>query len=51
VVDFALFDFHRLFKERHLRSRDEDVMVAYLLEITPARTRREAESLWHDPTV
>jgi S-methylmethionine-dependent homocysteine/selenocysteine methylase/SAM-dependent methyltransferase len=65
VVDFALFDFHRLFKERmnqiervedlsdayHLRFRDEDVMVAYLLEITPARTRREAESLWHDPTV
>jgi S-methylmethionine-dependent homocysteine/selenocysteine methylase/tRNA1(Val) A37 N6-methylase TrmN6 len=65
VVDFAFFDFHQLFKERkeqidrveqlsdayHLCFRDEDVMVAYLLEITPARTRTEAESLWHDPTV
>jgi S-methylmethionine-dependent homocysteine/selenocysteine methylase/SAM-dependent methyltransferase len=64
VVDFAFFDFHQLFKERksqiervedlsdayHLQFRDEDVMVAYLLEITPASTRREAESLWHDPT-
>jgi len=63
VVDFAFFDFHQLFKERksqiervedlsdayHLQFRDEDVMVAYLLEITPASTRREAESLWHDP--
>jgi hypothetical protein len=27
------------------------VMVAYLLEITPTRTRTEAESLWHDPAV
>jgi S-methylmethionine-dependent homocysteine/selenocysteine methylase/SAM-dependent methyltransferase len=65
VVDFAFFDFHALFHERkeqidrveqlsdayHLRFRDEDVMVAYLLEITPACTRTEAESLWHDPTV
>ena len=64
VVDFAFFDFHQLFKERksqiervedlsdayHLQFRDEDVMVAYLLEITPTSTRREAESLWHDPT-
>src|SRR4051794_28898101 len=52
VVDFSFFDFHRLFAERkrhierveelsdayHLTFRDEDVMVAYLLEITsPAR--------------
>jgi S-methylmethionine-dependent homocysteine/selenocysteine methylase/SAM-dependent methyltransferase len=65
VVDFAFFDFHALFQERrqqierveqlsdayHLQFRDEDVMVAYLLEITPAHTRREAESLWHDPAV
>jgi S-methylmethionine-dependent homocysteine/selenocysteine methylase/SAM-dependent methyltransferase len=50
VVDFAFFDFHRLFTERkeqierveelsdayHLRFRDEDVMVAYLLEVTAA---------------
>jgi S-methylmethionine-dependent homocysteine/selenocysteine methylase/SAM-dependent methyltransferase len=50
VVDFAFFDFHQLFKERkeqierveelsdayHLRFRDEDVMVAYLLEVTAA---------------
>ena len=64
AVDFAFFDFHQLFKERksqiervedlsdayHLQFRDEDVMVAYLLEITPTSTRREAESLWHDPT-
>jgi release factor glutamine methyltransferase len=64
VVDFAFFDFHQLFTERktqiervenlsdayHLRFRDEDVMVAYLLEVTPASTRREAESLWHEPT-
>jgi hypothetical protein len=49
VVDFAFFDFHQLFTERkkqidrveelsdayHLNFRDEDVMVAYLLEITP----------------
>ena len=48
VVDFAFFDFHQLFKERkeqierveelsdayHLRFRDENVMVAYLLEVT-----------------
>jgi methylase of polypeptide subunit release factors len=54
VVDFAFFDFHALFAERkeqierveqlsdayHLRFRDEDVMVAYLLEVTPASTRR-----------
>jgi homocysteine S-methyltransferase len=65
VVDFAFFDFHHLFKERrtqiervealsdayHLQFRDEDVMVAYLLEITPSGTRHEAESLWHDPAV
>jgi S-methylmethionine-dependent homocysteine/selenocysteine methylase/SAM-dependent methyltransferase len=65
VVDFAFFDFHALFTERknqitrvedlsdayHLQFRDEDVMVAYLLEITPSDTRREAESLWHDPAV
>ena len=51
VVDFSFFDFHQLFVERksqidrveelsdayHLQFRDEDVMVAYLLEITPAR--------------
>jgi S-methylmethionine-dependent homocysteine/selenocysteine methylase/SAM-dependent methyltransferase len=52
VVDFSFFDFHQLFAERkrhierveelsdayHLTFRDEDVMVAYLLEITsPAR--------------
>jgi S-methylmethionine-dependent homocysteine/selenocysteine methylase/SAM-dependent methyltransferase len=63
VVDFAFFDFHELFTQRkshierveelsdayHLQFRDEDVMVAYLLEITPEGTRREAESLWHDP--
>ena len=63
VVDFAFFDFHQLFKERrahierveelsdayHLRFRDEDVMVAYLLEVTPAHGRTEAESLWRDP--
>jgi S-methylmethionine-dependent homocysteine/selenocysteine methylase/SAM-dependent methyltransferase len=50
VVDFSFFDFHQLFAERkrhierveelsdayHLTFRDEDVMVAYLLEITPA---------------
>jgi SAM-dependent methyltransferase len=50
VADFAFFDFHALFKERkeqidrveqlsdayHLRFRDEDVMVAYLLEVTAA---------------
>jgi hypothetical protein len=65
VVDFAFFDFHHLFKERktqiervedlsdayHLQFHDEDVMVAYLLEITPSGTRHEAESLWHDPAV
>jgi S-methylmethionine-dependent homocysteine/selenocysteine methylase/SAM-dependent methyltransferase len=65
VVDFAFLDFHALFHKRreqierveqlsdayHLRFRDEDVMVAYLLEITATSTRREAESLWHDPTV
>jgi hypothetical protein len=63
VVDFAFFDFHRLFKERkeqierveelsdayHLRFRDEDVMVAYLLEVAPAHGRTEAESLWANP--
>ncbi|MEA2381294.1 MAG: hypothetical protein QOH72_1265 [Solirubrobacteraceae bacterium] len=51
VVDFSFFDFHQLFSERktqiarveelsdayHLNFRDEDVMVAYLLEITPTR--------------
>src|SRR4051812_19603447 len=50
VVDFSFFDFHALFTERrnqiarveelsdayHLDFRDEDVMVAYLLEITAA---------------
>src|SRR4051795_4516554 len=50
VVDFAFFDFHQLFTERkphiervealsdayHLRFRDDDVMVAYLLEVTAA---------------
>jgi S-methylmethionine-dependent homocysteine/selenocysteine methylase/SAM-dependent methyltransferase len=50
VVDFAFFDFHQLFTERkahiervealsdayHLRFRDDDVMVAYLLEVTGA---------------
>jgi S-methylmethionine-dependent homocysteine/selenocysteine methylase/SAM-dependent methyltransferase len=65
VVDFAFFDFHALFHERqeqierveqlsdayHLRFRDEDVMVAYLLEVTPREGRREAESLWVDPAV
>jgi S-methylmethionine-dependent homocysteine/selenocysteine methylase/SAM-dependent methyltransferase len=49
VVDFSFFDFHQLFSERktqierveelsdayHLNFRDEDVMVAYLLEVTP----------------
>jgi SAM-dependent methyltransferase len=47
VVDFAFFDFHELFQQRHrqierveelsdayhLRFKDEDVMVAYLLEV------------------
>ena len=51
VVDFSFFDFHQLFSERktqierveelsdayHLNFRDEDVMVAYLLEVTPNR--------------
>jgi S-methylmethionine-dependent homocysteine/selenocysteine methylase/SAM-dependent methyltransferase len=50
VVDFGFFDFHQLFEERqaqierveelsdayHLRFRDEDVMVAYLVEVTRA---------------
>jgi S-methylmethionine-dependent homocysteine/selenocysteine methylase len=50
VVDFEFFVFHTLFEQRkdqidrveelsdayHLRFRDEDVMVAYLLEVTPA---------------
>jgi hypothetical protein len=50
VVDFEFFAFHTLFEQRkdqidrveelsdayHLRFRDEDVMVAYLLEVTPA---------------
>ena len=50
VVDFEFFAFHSLFEQRkeqidrveelsdayHLRFRDEDVMVAYLLEVTPA---------------
>ncbi len=63
VVDFSFFGFHALFAERrshierveelsdayHLRFRDEDVMVAYLIEVSPSNTRREAESLWHDP--
>ena len=49
VVDFEFFAFHSLFEQRkdqidrveelsdayHLRFRDEDVMVAYLLEVTP----------------
>lgn len=48
VVDFAFFEFHDLFKEKseqidrvetlsdayHLKLGDEDVMVAYLLEVT-----------------
>jgi S-methylmethionine-dependent homocysteine/selenocysteine methylase len=50
VVDFEFFVFHTLFDQRkdqidrveelsdayHLRFREEDVMVAYLLEVTPA---------------
>jgi 23S rRNA G2069 N7-methylase RlmK/C1962 C5-methylase RlmI len=50
VVDFEFFAFHSLFEQRkdqidrveelsdayHLRFRDEDVMVAYLLEVTRA---------------
>jgi len=50
VVDFEFFAFHALFEQRkdqidrveelsdayHLRFRDEDVMVAYLLEVTAA---------------
>jgi S-methylmethionine-dependent homocysteine/selenocysteine methylase/SAM-dependent methyltransferase len=50
VVDFAFFDFHELFHARkrqierveelsdayHLRFKDEDVMVSYLLEVTRA---------------
>jgi S-methylmethionine-dependent homocysteine/selenocysteine methylase/SAM-dependent methyltransferase len=50
VVDFDFFAFHSLFEQRkqqierveelsdayHLRFRDEDVMVAYLLEVTRA---------------
>jgi S-methylmethionine-dependent homocysteine/selenocysteine methylase/SAM-dependent methyltransferase len=50
VVDFEFFVFHTLFEQRkdqidrveelsdayHLRFREEDVMVAYLLEIAPA---------------
>ena len=50
VVDFSFFDFHQLFTERkkhiqrveelsdayHLTFRDEDVMVAYLLEVNRA---------------
>jgi S-methylmethionine-dependent homocysteine/selenocysteine methylase len=49
VVDFEFFAFHSLFEQRkeqidrveelsdayHLRFRDEDVMVAYLLEVSP----------------
>jgi SAM-dependent methyltransferase len=63
VVDFSFFSFHAGFEERrshierveelsdayHLRFRDDDVMVAYLVEITPSTTRHEPESLWHDP--
>jgi S-methylmethionine-dependent homocysteine/selenocysteine methylase/SAM-dependent methyltransferase len=51
VVDFAFFDFHELFQQRsrqierveelsdayHLRFKDEDVMVAYLLEVGRAQ--------------
>jgi homocysteine S-methyltransferase len=51
VVDFAFFDFHELFTQRrrqierveelsdayHLRFKDEDVMVAYLLEVNRAQ--------------
>jgi tRNA1(Val) A37 N6-methylase TrmN6 len=51
VVDFAFFDFHELFQHRkrqierveelsdayHLRFKDEDVMVAYLLEVNRAQ--------------
>ena len=65
VVDFSFFSFHSMFAERrphierveelsdayHLRFRDDDVMVAYLVEVTPSNTRHEAESLWHDPAV
>jgi S-methylmethionine-dependent homocysteine/selenocysteine methylase/SAM-dependent methyltransferase len=50
VVDFGFFDFHQLFKERraqierveelsdayHLKFREADVMVAYLVEVTRA---------------
>jgi S-methylmethionine-dependent homocysteine/selenocysteine methylase/SAM-dependent methyltransferase len=50
VVDFGFFDFHQIFKDRqaqiarveelsdayHLKFRDEDVMVAYLVEATRA---------------
>jgi S-methylmethionine-dependent homocysteine/selenocysteine methylase/SAM-dependent methyltransferase len=49
VVDFAFFDFHELFRQRgdqiarveelsdayHLKLGDQDVMVAYLVEVTP----------------
>jgi SAM-dependent methyltransferase len=56
VVDFEFFAFHALFEQRkdqidrveelsdayHLRFRDEDVMVAYLLEVTAARQRAVA---------
>jgi S-methylmethionine-dependent homocysteine/selenocysteine methylase/SAM-dependent methyltransferase len=56
VVDFGFFDFHRLFMERraqierveelsdayHLRFLDEDVMVAYLLEVTALGAMRRA---------
>ena len=56
VVDFGLFAFTELFNDAreqiarveelsdayHLRFRDEDVMVAYLLEVSPARQRAVA---------
>jgi S-methylmethionine-dependent homocysteine/selenocysteine methylase/SAM-dependent methyltransferase len=57
VVDFGFFDFHQLFMEReaqierveelsdayHLKFRDEDVMVAYLVEVNRAGTQNATE--------
>jgi SAM-dependent methyltransferase len=59
VVDFAFFEFHELFKEQslqidrveqlsdayHLKLGGQDVMVAYLIEIT----RRNQEASTHEP--
>jgi S-methylmethionine-dependent homocysteine/selenocysteine methylase/SAM-dependent methyltransferase len=58
IVDFDFFAFHSLFEERrehierveelsdayHLRFRDEDVMVAYLLEVTRAHDQETEAS-------